>query len=163
MCPKPLLSFLAALVFLTCVSVHSTARAEAAHHNSAGKGSTSKSPASTSSGAQAKTNSATKKTSGKRGKRRRRDRGQKSPTTDRIREIQAILVRAGTYSGEPNGKWDAASIAAMKQFQSANGLNPTGKLDARSLQKLGLGSDVAGAGAPRSPARRSASSVAPPP
>ena len=37
---------------------------------------------------------------------------------------------------------------AMKNYQDKNGLNPTGKIDALTLQKLGLGSDTAGKGAP---------------
>jgi hypothetical protein len=36
----------------------------------------------------------------------------------------------------------------MKNFQTANGLTPTGKLGALSLQKLGFGSEVAGRSAP---------------
>jgi len=81
-----------------------------------------------------------------------RDRGQKAPTPDRIAEIQTALARENAYQGEPNGKWDAATIGAMKRFQSANGLDPTGKIDALTLQKLGLGSEVAGKGAPTPPA-----------
>lgn len=73
-----------------------------------------------------------------------------APTADRIREIQAALAESDSFKGEPTGKWDDASVAALKHFQQVNGLNPTGKLDAHSLQKLGLGSDTAGRGAPRS-------------
>ena len=36
----------------------------------------------------------------------------------------------------------------MKQFQSSQGLNASGKIDALTLQKLGLGSETAGRGAP---------------
>lgn len=72
-----------------------------------------------------------------------------APTADRIREIQAALAKSGAFQGEPTGKWDAPSIDAMKRFQQLNGLMPTGKLTALSLQKLGLGSDTAGRGAPR--------------
>jgi hypothetical protein len=36
----------------------------------------------------------------------------------------------------------------MKKFQENRGLNPTGKIDAGTLNKLGLGSDTAGKGAP---------------
>jgi len=93
-----------------------------------------------------------KKTSAKRGKTRRRERGQKAPKPDRIREIQTALTREGAYTGTPNGKWDAATVESMKRFQAAHGLSPTGKLDALSLQKLGLGSSTAGLAAPRSPA-----------
>jgi peptidoglycan hydrolase-like protein with peptidoglycan-binding domain len=74
---------------------------------------------------------------------------QTAPTADRITEIQSALAKAGAYTGEPNGKWDASTIAAMQKFQQANGLSPSGKLDALSLQKLGFGSDTAGKGAPR--------------
>jgi len=96
--------------------------------------------------------SATKKTSKPAKKRPPRPRAQKAPTADRIREIQTALGQKGFYEGEPNGKWDARSVDAMKKFQAANGLTATGKFDAKSLQKLGLGSEVAGAAAPRTPA-----------
>jgi peptidoglycan hydrolase-like protein with peptidoglycan-binding domain len=78
-----------------------------------------------------------------------RTRMQMAPTADRIKEIQSALAASDSYTGAPNGKWDDASVAAMKHFQQVNGLNPSGKLDALSLQKLGLGSDTAGRGAPR--------------
>jgi peptidoglycan hydrolase-like protein with peptidoglycan-binding domain len=74
---------------------------------------------------------------------------QMAPTADRISEIQAALAKSGSYQGDPTGKWDDSTVAAMKHFQQSNGLSPTGKLDALSLQKLGFGSDVAGKGAPR--------------
>ncbi|MGB0035000.1 MAG: peptidoglycan-binding domain-containing protein [Candidatus Acidiferrales bacterium] len=91
-----------------------------------------------------------KKTTKKR--RTKREPTQKAPTPERISEIQTSLSRGGYYQGDPNGKWDANTIAAMQKFQSANGLEPTGKLDALSLQKLGLGSNVAGVSAPKPPA-----------
>jgi hypothetical protein len=36
----------------------------------------------------------------------------------------------------------------MKKFQGAHGLTPSGKLDAKTLQQLGLGSQTAGIAAP---------------
>jgi hypothetical protein len=36
----------------------------------------------------------------------------------------------------------------MKKYQDKNGFTPTGKIDALSLNKLGLGSETAGKGAP---------------
>jgi peptidoglycan hydrolase-like protein with peptidoglycan-binding domain len=74
---------------------------------------------------------------------------QKAPTADRISEIQSALAREGYYQGDPNGKWDAGTVAAVQKFQSANGIDSTGKLDAPTLQKLGLGSDTAGISAPK--------------
>ncbi|MGA9142262.1 MAG: peptidoglycan-binding domain-containing protein, partial [Candidatus Acidiferrales bacterium] len=95
--------------------------------------------------------SSKKKKSSKRSRHSRREPSQKAPTPDRISEIQSSLARGGYYQGEPNGKWDANTIAAMQKFQSANGLDPSGKLDASTLQKLGLGSGIAGVSAPRPP------------
>jgi peptidoglycan hydrolase-like protein with peptidoglycan-binding domain len=81
----------------------------------------------------------------------KRVRGQAAPTPERISDIQSALARQGAYSGEPTGKWDDSTSDAMKKFQSAHGLNPTGKYDALTLQKLGLGSETAGLGAPTPP------------
>jgi peptidoglycan hydrolase-like protein with peptidoglycan-binding domain len=39
----------------------------------------------------------------------------------------------------------------MKRFQESHGLNPSGKLDAKTLQKLGLGSQTAGIAPPMPP------------
>lgn len=94
--------------------------------------------------------STTKKTiSSKKHRRSRRAPTQKAPTADRISEIQTALAQHGYYQGNPNGKWDSHTVSAMQKFQSASGLDPTGKLDALSLQKLGLGSDIAGVSAPK--------------
>ena len=75
----------------------------------------------------------------------------KLPRRSGSSEIQSSLARGGYYQGDPNGKWDSNTVAAMQKFQSANGLDPSGKLDATSLQKLGLGSGIAGVSAPRTP------------
>lgn len=92
-----------------------------------------------------------KKPTKKRAKKRvRRPRGQQAPAPERILDIQQALAREGHYKGAPTGKWDAASIEAVKSFQLASGFAATGKLDARTLQKLGLGSEVAGVAPPRS-------------
>src|SRR5229473_8323241 len=82
---------------------------------------------------------------------KRRERGQKAPTPDRISEIQQALAKDGSFTGTPNGKWDNSTGEAMRKFQEAHGLNPTGKLDAKTLQQLGLGSQTAGVAAPMPP------------
>jgi peptidoglycan hydrolase-like protein with peptidoglycan-binding domain len=109
------------------------------------KSTASPSSHSSTSSHSAKTSAKKKTTSSKSA----RVKMQTAPTADRITEIQSALARASAYTGEPNGKWDASTIAAMQKFQQANGLSPSGKLDALSLQKLGFGSDTAGKGAPR--------------
>ena len=73
----------------------------------------------------------------------------RAPSRERTEQIQSALERGGYYSGDPNGRWDGETEEALRRFQAANELPPTGKLDALSLQKMGLGSDVAGVSAPR--------------
>jgi len=92
---------------------------------------------------------------------RRGPRGQKGPTPDRISEIQEALAKDGSFTGKPNGTWDATTVDAMRRFQETHGLNATGKLDAKTLQQLGLGSPVAGA-APPQPSANSSKLTIPP-
>src|SRR6266478_2929288 len=84
-------------------------------------------------------------------KLRRWEKGQKVPAPSRITEIQQALAKDGSFTGTPNGKWDDSTVEAMRKFQDVHGLNPSGKLDAKTLQKLGLGSQTAGVAAPLPP------------
>jgi peptidoglycan hydrolase-like protein with peptidoglycan-binding domain len=114
--------------------------------------------AQTAAKKKAKTSSSSHK--GKSTKASRRQVGQKTPTPQRISEIQQALAKNGAYPGAPNGKWDASTVEAMKKFQGSHGLTPSGKLDAKTLQQLGLGSQTAGI-APPTPAVRISSSSTP--
>jgi peptidoglycan hydrolase-like protein with peptidoglycan-binding domain len=105
-----------------------------------------------------KTTTPSAKSTGKSGHRstkkvssRKKDKGQMAPTPERISEIQEALAKDGSYVNPANGKWDDSTVGAMKKFQSAHGLNPSGKLDALTLQKLGLGSQTAGIAEPIAP------------
>jgi peptidoglycan hydrolase-like protein with peptidoglycan-binding domain len=100
----------------------------------------------TKTSATSKAHSTTKKTS-----RRKKDKGQMAPTSERITEIQQALAKDGSYSAAPTGKWDNNTIDAMKKFQTTHALNPSGKLDALTLEKLGLGSTTAGVAEPVAP------------
>jgi peptidoglycan hydrolase-like protein with peptidoglycan-binding domain len=97
--------------------------------------------------------SSAKKSHKKKSSRRlsRWERGQKVPTPDRITEIQRALAKDGSFTGTPSGRWDDSTVDAMKRFQDVHGLNPSGKLDAKTLQQLGLGSQTAGVAAPLPP------------
>ena len=112
--------------------------------------------------AQSSSTTAKKKKVSSRSKRKPKVKGQTAPTPDRIREIQTALQKDGSYDGEPNGKWDAATTEAMKKYQDKIGVSPTGKIDAVSLNKLGLGSETAGKGAPVPAASSSAAPADPP-
>jgi peptidoglycan hydrolase-like protein with peptidoglycan-binding domain len=100
------------------------------------------------------------KTSGKSSSRKnsktKKVKGQAAPTPERISEIQAALAKNGAYDGAPSGKWDDSTADAMRKFQASHRLNPSGKLDAPTLQKLGLGSETAGIAAPTPPANAAA-------
>jgi peptidoglycan hydrolase-like protein with peptidoglycan-binding domain len=112
--------------------------------------------------AQTSSTTTKKKKASSKSKRKPKVKGQAAPTPDRIREIQTALQKDGSYVGEATGKWDAATTDAMKKYQDKNGISPTGKIDAVSLNKLGLGSDTAGKGAPLPTASSSAPHADPP-
>lgn len=96
-------------------------------------------PAKSTAKAAAKTS--TKRTASSKAKSRRRVRPavQQQPTPERYREIQQALIDRGFLEGEPTGRWDPASVEALKRFQADQQLQPTGKIDALSLIRLGLG------------------------
>jgi hypothetical protein len=104
---------------------------------------------STTTGTTVKGTSAHSKASSRR--KTKKVKGQEAPTTDRINEIQEKLASKGVLTDTPSGKWDDSTVDAMKKFQTSQGLAPTGKLDALTLQKLGLGSQTAGVAAPVAP------------
>ena len=137
---KTWLSIFGAVLLVSAAPVVSTARTSAAAQSSTKK---------------KKSNSAKSKDKIKTAK----VKGQTAPTADRIREIQTALNRDGALNAEPTGKWDDATTDAMKKFQENHGLNPTGKIDAGTLNKLGLGSDTAGKGAPTPTASSAAPST----
>jgi hypothetical protein len=112
--------------------------------------------------AQTSTTTTKKKKTTSKSKKKAKVKGQTAPTPDRIKEIQTALQKDGSYEGEPTGKWDAATTDAMRKYQDKIGVSPTGKIDAVSLNKLGLGSDTAGKGAPVPAASSSAAPADPP-
>ena len=112
--------------------------------------------------AQTSSTSTKKKKASSKSKKRGKVKGQAAPTPDRIKEIQTALQKDGSYEGAPTGKWDAGTMDAMKKYQDKKGLNPTGKIDAVTLNKLGLGSGTAGKGAPVPAASTSTSPADPP-
>lgn len=138
----------------------STHGASSAGASAGGKAGVSKSAAS-KSGVNA--NKSGVKTSGKRGAKKStggRQRGQTAPTPERITEIQQALAKSGAFEGTPSGKWDDSTADALRKFQAAHGLNASGKLDAPTLNQLGLGSSTAGM-APPTPSVKTSSTKLP--
>ncbi len=75
----------------------------------------------------------------------RRILGQRSIQPERVIQIQQALIDAHYLTGEPNGRWDDATIAAMKKYQADNGWQTKLTPDSRALVKLGLGEDYSDA------------------
>jgi len=135
---------------------------KAATAKASGKTAPAKGPSTKKAADTSKTASRTgKRTAG----RSRKQPGQKAPASERVTEIQSALAKDGSFTGTPDGKWSDDTASAMRRFQASHGLNPTGRLDALTLQKLGLGSETAGVAAPTPPpgavSRLSSSAIAP--
>jgi putative peptidoglycan binding protein len=72
-------------------------------------------------------------------------RGQQSIDPERATQIQQALIREHYLSGDPTGRWDAATIAAMQKYQGDQGWQTKLMPDSRALKKLGLGPDYSNA------------------
>jgi peptidoglycan hydrolase-like protein with peptidoglycan-binding domain len=80
----------------------------------------------------------------KRAAKAKKPRGQQAMNNERVREIQAALIRERYMDGQPNGVWDVRSKSAMQRFQADQGWQSKVVPDSRALIKLGLGPDHAG-------------------
>lgn len=74
-----------------------------------------------------------------------RVRGQQAIQPERVEQIQQALIHAHYLGGEPTGKWDATTVAAMQKYQSDNGWQTKIMPDSRALVKMGLGEDYSDA------------------
>jgi hypothetical protein len=77
----------------------------------------------------------TSKTKGKSSKKR----GQKAIESERAQQIQEALIREHYMEGQPSGKWDDATQAALRRYQADQGWQSKSVPDSRALIKLGLG------------------------
>jgi peptidoglycan hydrolase-like protein with peptidoglycan-binding domain len=104
-------------------------------------------PATKKSSASSKHRPPTGKSSKAKGRSRRakketwKDRGQQNILPERATAIQQALIREKYLSGEPTGKWDDETQAAMARYQADNGWQSKVTPDSRALIKLGLGPD----------------------
>jgi len=60
------------------------------------------------------------------------------PTKDQIAAAQTFLKTQILYTGEPTGKYDPALRKAIKEYQGANGLAKSGRLNRATLEKMGI-------------------------
>jgi len=57
-------------------------------------------------------------------------------SADQIKTAQTALTKGGYYKGEATGKWNGATKNALKAWQKANKMKPTGMLTDDILTKL---------------------------
>ena len=62
---------------------------------------------------------------------------------ERATQIQAALIKQGYMTGEPSGKWDPQTQAALEKLQGDNGWQTKLVPDSRAIIKLGLGPSTA--------------------
>lgn len=60
------------------------------------------------------------------------------PTKDQIEAAQTFLKSQNLYTGEPTGKYDPEFRKAIKEYQGANGLARSGRLNRATLEKMGI-------------------------
>jgi Putative peptidoglycan binding domain len=122
---------LACLCGLVCFSVMSASETTTS-------ATTTKKAAATSSHSSSKS-STHKKTRSKTKGKSAKSRGQKAIESERAQAIQEALIREHYMQGEPSGKWDDATEAALRRYQAAQGWQSKSVPDSRALIKLGLG------------------------
>jgi hypothetical protein len=71
--------------------------------------------------------------------------GQQAIDPERATQIQKALIREHYLTGEPTGKWDATTEAAMQNYQADQGWQTKLMPDSRAIKKLGLGPDYSNA------------------
>ncbi len=60
------------------------------------------------------------------------------PTKEQISEAQTYLKAQNLFKGDASGKYDTELRAAIKEYQGANGLAKTGRLNRATLEKMGV-------------------------
>ncbi|HEV2765038.1 MAG TPA: peptidoglycan-binding domain-containing protein [Pyrinomonadaceae bacterium] len=59
-------------------------------------------------------------------------------TKEQIKQAQSFLKQRGLYAGEPTGKLDDTTRAALRKYQEAEGIRVTGTLNRLTLEKMGI-------------------------
>jgi peptidoglycan hydrolase-like protein with peptidoglycan-binding domain len=55
-----------------------------------------------------------------------------------MKEAKAVLKQHGLYTGKENGKLDKETKTALRAYQRARSLKPTGMLDKSTLGEMGI-------------------------
>lgn len=87
------------------------------------------------------------------------EQGKQEPTKavseQLVRNVQQTLSDKGIDAGPVDGIWGARTSSGVRQFQKAQGMQPTGQLNAKTLSALGIAEGSASAGQSGAPAEES--------
>ena len=61
-----------------------------------------------------------------------------APRTSSVERAKLVLKVGGYYDGPINGNYDPPMIEALKRFQADKGMKPTGYLDPKTYEALGI-------------------------
>ena len=136
-----MLLFRASLAFLLSAVVAAGSASATTTTHSHKKTSTAHSHSAHSSAHEARTTAKSRKGA----KSRHKLHGQQGIDSSRATEIQQALIREHYLSGDPSGRWDDVTVAAMQKFQADQGWQTKLTPDSRALKKLGLGPDYSNA------------------
>lgn len=67
-------------------------------------------------------------------------RTQSSQNQQQVREVQQKLKQQGHDVGEIDGQFGPKTRSALREFQQAEGLQASGRIDQQTLEKLGIAS-----------------------
>jgi peptidoglycan hydrolase-like protein with peptidoglycan-binding domain len=98
-----------------------------------------KKTAKTSTASRSKTAAHKKRSRTKAKSKSSKTRGQNVIESERAQQIQEALIREHYMDGEPSGKMDDATQAALRRYQADQGWQSKSVPDSRALIKLGLG------------------------
>lgn len=77
----------------------------------------------------------------KKTKHMMKDRMDKKVSQTKVREVQEALDSRGYAVGEIDGRWGPRTSSALKDFQSAQGIEATGHINTETFNALGIQSD----------------------
>ena len=124
---------IAALLLILCLSWPGFAVQSKKHSSTPATAASKKKPAAKT------TKKGARSTAARRRGAKPRSLAQTAPTPERYQEIQQAMVAKGYGPQAPNGVWGPEWSSALKRYQQAQKLEPTGKLNSMSLITLGLG------------------------
>lgn len=86
---------------------------------------------------------------------------QQQHDADTLRQVQQQLSEKGFDPGAADGVWGPQTESALKGFQQAQGIEPSGQLDQQTLSALGVDGAAAGGTAPSTPSESAPSGSTP--